>query len=140
MKSKFSSILQVKKRALELAEAKVVKSQNALLLAKAVAKDAKDELLAFTLPTKGDSSQLSMAMASMAFGQKRLEMANEKVELLSKELAHFKHLYKQANLEFEKINYLHEQEIKAMLEANAKAEASRLDEFGTIGFARKMLL
>lgn len=140
MKSKFSQILRLKKRNLDLAEARVAKSKNLLFSAEAALAAAKDELLGLSLPTKGDSSQLAMALASINSGRAQIAVMSEKVELAKKELAHFEHLYKQANLEFEKINYLHEAEIKAALLAAQKTEAAALDEFGTMGFARKMSL
>lgn len=136
MKNKFKPILKLKKQALELAEARVAKAQNALALAEQDKDRALKALNELSLPSKGASTLLRQALASACAGRAELERARERASLASKELAHFKHLYKQASLEFEKVKYLYEEEAKASLKAIARQEALSLDEFGVLGFAR----
>lgn len=140
MKSKFSSILKVKKRSLDLARSRLLKSKNALNLAQENFDLARNSLVSINMPLKGDSKNIALSMMQSRSCRDELNRAKERLDIAQKELMHFEHLYKQANLEFERINYLHEQEVKMALKAIEKSQANLLDEFGVMAFARKALL
>lgn len=134
MNSKFSSILKVRKQAVDVAEARLAKARNNLRQAIELKNKARNAVCELSLPTSGNSADLLSKFNLVGLAREQLALAIEKVDIATKELSHFEHLYKRAYMEYEKINYLHEREVKNMLKLAEKAESVLLDEFGVLTF------
>lgn len=138
MKSKFSQVVSVKKQALDRAEAKVAQARLKVANCEASLNKAKVELEEFSLPKQGNISELNQILELLRI--KRGEILNlaEQLELAQKELLHFTHQYKNANLDYEKMKFLQDDEIKSKLKEIKRKEGLLLDEFATIKFAQNM--
>lgn len=129
---KFKQILSVKKQALQNAELALnkVKQKNNLL--KQELNDLKKALDDYPEPkTINEIYMANSAIFNNIDQQKHLE---EKISLSEKEIVHFTHLYKKAMIDYEKIKYLHEEEIKAKKEEEERKLALELDEIATMRF------
>lgn len=125
-------ILKIKKQALQNAELELNKAKkrqekiiNDIFLCDEEFKNvntAKD-LTQILLQNEALKNNLSIKQALL-----------EKLELSKKEIVHYEHLYKRANLEYEKIKILHEEELLKIKQEKEKKLALELDEIATIRF------
>ncbi|NDJ28080.1 hypothetical protein DMB95_07460 [Campylobacter sp. MIT 12-8780] len=128
MKSKYSSVLKVKKQGLDKAEqnlsqAKQRQAQNELAF-----QNASLECANFVLPQNGNTQMLKQSLEMLEIARNVKERAKEKLELSQKEVLHYQTLYKRASLDYEKIKYLQSEEFKAMQKRLKKEEEKFLDE------------
>ncbi|WP_169764544.1 flagellar export protein FliJ [Campylobacter mucosalis] len=136
MPSKFTPIVRVKKQALDKIEIKLIRAKNDLSKYNFELSIAKDEINRHQMPKSGDVSELRQSLEILKIMNASLKELKEKIELTQREVAHFTYQYKNANLEYEKVKYLEEEEIKLDLKKKKRAEELMLDEFATIKFAQ----
>lgn len=135
-KSIYENILKVKKQALENARLKLLLSQNNKLKVEEELKQKEEELLtllSFKPTNTADLYMLSSGTQDLLSVKRVLE---EKVKLFEKEIVHFKHLYKLANIDYEKIKHLYEEDLKEQKIALEKKQALELDEIATMLFKK----
>lgn len=131
MKTKFSPVLKVKKQNLDKIEANLAKVRaNAATLELNLAQ-IQGEILAREFPSNGTASDIQIALSQydLLAGEKR--RICEEIELNKKAILHFETQYKAAYIEFEKIKYLHDEEIKEFFKRAKVNEAKTLDEIAT---------
>lgn len=133
--TKFSQILKVKKQALEKIEIDLTKSRNKLAMLKNNLSDLLFQISSHEFPKKGNSVELRTNLAILQAYKNEKDVLNEKINLTNKDIIHFEHLYKKAYLEYEKIKYLEEEEIKKSIAKAKKQEQIMLDELATQRFA-----
>ncbi|MGH1600528.1 flagellar FliJ family protein [Campylobacter majalis] len=136
MKSKFSQVVKVKKQALDLAEARVAKARNNVVICEQNHEKAKAVLAKFILPQSGTTSELNESLKLVSLMRNEIKALNEKLEISKRELMHFSHQYKNANLEYEKMKYLEQEDIKKILKQIKHKESIELDEFAVIKFSQ----
>lgn len=136
MKSKFSQVVKVKKQALDLAEARVAKARNNVVICEQNHEKAKAVLAKFILPQSGTTSELNESLKLVSLMRNEIRALNEKLEISKRELMHFSHQYKNANLEYEKMKYLEQEDIKKILKQIKHKESIELDEFAVIKFSQ----
>lgn len=133
-KTKFSQILKVKKQALEKIEIDLTKSRNKLAMLKNNLSVLLLQISSHEFPKKGTNVELRANLAILQAYKNEKDALNEKINLTDKEILHFEHLYKKAYLEYEKIKYLEEEEIKKSIAKAKKQEQIMLDELATQRF------
>lgn len=133
--TKFSQILKVKKRALEKIEIDLTKSRNKLSMLKNELNELLLSISSHQFPKKGTTIELNANLAILNAYKNEKNDLNEKISLTGKEIMHFEHLYKKAYLDYEKIKYLEEEEIKKTIIKGKKQEQLMLDEIATQRFA-----
>ncbi|MDL0088830.1 flagellar export protein FliJ [Campylobacter gastrosuis] len=138
MKSKFSQVVNVKKQALDRAEAKVAQARLNVANYEAKLNQARANLDSFALPKQGNISELNQNLELLKIMRSEVLSLNERLEIAKKELLHFTHQYKNANLDYEKMKFLKDEEIKQKLKEIKRKEELLLDEFATIKFAQNM--
>lgn len=125
-------ILKIKKQALQNAELELNRAKkrqekiiNDIFLCDEEFKNVNTakELTQILLQNEALKNNLSIKQALL-----------EKLELSKKEIVHYEHLYKKANLEYEKIKILHEEELLKIKQEKEKKLALELDEIATIRF------
>lgn len=133
--TKFSQILKVKKQALEKIEIDLTKRRNKLSVLKNEINDLIKQISDHEFPKKGNSIELNSNLAILNTYKNQKQNLSEKINLTNKEIMHFEHLYKKAYLDYEKIKYLEEEEIKKFILKAKKQEQIMLDEIATQRFA-----
>ncbi|MCX2683561.1 flagellar export protein FliJ [Campylobacter sp. MIT 21-1685] len=138
MKSKYDSVVQVRKRQLDSAEKKLHqalarKSENEMLY-----KLSQEEYRDLnTLPHTGSITELKSSLAMMNVGREALARAKEKVDLSKQEIKHYEFLYQKAHLEYEKMKVLELAELKEQQKALEKLEQKFLDEVALSRFFKE---
>ena len=137
MKSKFSSVVRVKKQMMDKIEVRLVAARLNVRRVEASLKAVRDKLDEFDLPKSGNTNDLKGNLELLKIMRDELASYKEQLELAKKEVAHFEHQYKNANLEYEKMKYLEKEDFKREIKRIERAESLALDEFAVIKFATK---
>lgn len=135
MISKFTSIVKVKKQNLDKIEARLAKSRAEALMIERFIDETNEQINAFEMPKSGDFSQFKGSLELLNLARKEKEILIQRLELVKKSIMHFEHQYKNANLEYEKMKYLENEDYKAQIKRIKKLEQNALDEFATIRHA-----
>ncbi len=128
MKSKYSSVLKIKKQDLDRAESNLSKARARLRENELEFELALRQYEELRLPNSGSASLLRQGLEIVSRARAFKEAKKEKLELSHKELAHYEMLYKKANLEYEKIRYLQNEELKKLTQMLKKEEERFMDE------------
>ncbi|CUU68367.1 hypothetical protein FFA43_07220 [Campylobacter hyointestinalis subsp. hyointestinalis] len=128
MNTKFSQVIKLKKQNLDkieicLAKCRTLRSQLEDLLKKATL-----ELGSYKFPKGGNFIVMKSSLEEQRLLREHKDDLMEKLNLNQKEIMHYELQYKKAYMEFEKIRYLEQEEIKKILEKAKKDEAIMLDE------------
>lgn len=131
MTTKFTPVLKVKQRNLDKIEANLAKARARSEALKLEMAEVNKLILEKKFPKSGSASDIQIAIAehNLLINEKR--QVAEDLELNAKTISHFETQYKAAYIEFEKIKYLHDEEIKKYLKRLKTAEAKMLDEIAT---------
>ncbi|MCR1811488.1 MAG: hypothetical protein EOM49_04845 [Epsilonproteobacteria bacterium] len=138
MKSQFSKIAKIRKQKRDAIERELIKSQNKERLITHKIASIYEDIAAMTLPKEGTVSLLVM------IGEQKTVMGREKKryeqELIvtQRQTKQLQVDYQKAHIEYEKIKYLEEQELQAMIEKMKKQEQLYLDEVSTLLFAGEL--
>lgn len=137
MKSKFSKIAKIRKQKRETIERELLKSQNKEKMLNYKIASLYEEIISIRIPQNGAVSLLSLV--------------GEQKKILNRDKKHYEHElslatamtqklqgeYQKAHIEYEKIKYLEEQELQAMIDKMKQQEQLYLDEISTMLFANK---
>lgn len=128
MKTKYSSVLKVKKQALDKAESTLSKARNRQRQSELELELALKQYEEIKLPSSGSVQNLRQSLEFLDVARVFKEEKKQRVELSKKEVAHYQMLYKKANLEYEKIKYLESEELKELQKKLKKEEEKFIDE------------
>ncbi len=137
MKTRFSSLVAIKKDAMQKRERELQQAlQNHERAKEALHKSLK-ELQNIEQPNSGSISQL-LANRTLLSRQRAIIQHNEEwLEFTKNEVQKVKETLKEAMIEYEKFKYLELQEIEKVLKAQKQAEVKRLDEIALMTFGKK---
>lgn len=134
MKTRFSSLVNVKKNAMQKSERAVEQANAALKKARQALEESLLQLQEIQLPQHGQISQF-LANRTLVERQRALIRHNEEwVSFCEKELDEAKKRLKADMIEFEKFKYLEFQEIEKLLKEIKVKEAKDLDEVALMTF------
>ena len=136
MKSKFTQIVNIKKRNLDKIELNLAKKRNEAAIIEGFVAQAANDITAYEMPSGGNFNEMRASLEILKAMRREKELLLERLSLTKKEIVHLEHRYKNANLEFEKMKYLQTQDFNVQMENIKKAEAAAMDEFATMKFAR----
>lgn len=123
MKSKYNSVVKVRKQQLDKAESNLNQAkQRQLKHEKAYELSRQERESLGVLPKSGSIAELRSNLSMAQVGREALARAKEKVELSKKEMNHYQFLYQKAHLDYEKMKVLEAEEIKQKQKELAKAE------------------
>ena len=137
MKSKFTQIVNIKKRNLDKIELNLARTRNEAAMIEGFVAQAAEQISKFEMPSSGSTIDLRGSLELLGAMRREKNLLTERLELTKKSIAHLERQYKAANLEYEKIKYLQTQDFSAQIEKTKKAEAAALDEFATMNFTRQ---
>ena len=129
---KFKQILSVKKQALQTAELDLNKAKMRKASVEKELELTKQELSNYPEPKTINEIQIINNIIYLNY--EKQEQLKEKISLCEKEITHYTHLYKKASLDYEKIKYLHEEEMENLKKELEKKQALELDEIATMRF------
>lgn len=137
MKTKYSSLVSVKKnimqksqRAVQLANSSVQNAQSALY-------KSHEDLYLIQTPSQGKIADF-LSIRTLFESQRLLIKQNEDwLRFAQQELESANKALKVSMIEYEKFKYLELQEVQSLLKAEKLKEAKRLDEIALIGHTRK---
>lgn len=137
MKTKFDDIVKIRKRKVDQLQDHLAKIEFSIKSATAELDALVQDFYSEELPSNGTISELlQLQEIKRAY---KVEIENKKANLSN--LIHSKsivfNMLKEANMEYEKIKYLHETEIKKYLIARQQKESKDLDEIAVMLFNSK---
>lgn len=138
MKSKYNSVVKVKKQQLDKAESNLNQAKQRQLENERLLELSRKECENLSvLPQSGSISELRTNLLMRQVGREAISRAKEKVELSKKEMMHYQFLYKKAHLDYEKMKVLEAEEIKQKKKELAKIEEKFLNEIAISRFFKK---
>lgn len=138
MKSQFSKIAKVRKQKRDSIERDLMKSQNKEKMLRHKIVTLYEEIGALLTPKEGTVSMLSMIAEQKRILNRDKKRIEEELILVQKNTMILQNAYQKAHIEYEKIHYLEEQELQAIITKLKKEEQLALDEISTQLFANQM--
>ena len=138
MKSQFSKIAKVRKQKRDSIERDLMKSQNKEKMLRHKITVLNDEIGGLQTPREGTVSMLSLIAEQKRILNRDKKRLEEELILVEKNTALLQSAYQKAHVEYEKIYYLEEQELQAIIAKLKKEEQLALDEISTQLFANQM--
>lgn len=132
---KFASILKVKKQNLDLCEVELLKRRNKLSALNDDLNEISKQISAHIFPKNGSTIEIRANLAILALYQNEKSNLIEKINLTKTEISHYENLYKNAYIDYEKINFLNDEEIKKNLAKIKRKEQVELDEISMQRFS-----
>lgn len=137
MQSKFSPIAKVRKQQMDLVENNLAKERNekSLLNKKIVSllSDIEDS----KIPQSGNVSLISIFNAQLSILRREKDSLENDLRIKQEHIETLLAEYKRANLEFEKIKYLEEQDFEVHLSNVKKQEQRDMDEISNMLFSNE---
>jgi len=121
MKTKFSSLLRVKKLESEKLQNQIIKLQNKKKSLEDELGTLKDELKNIIPPKNGTIIVLNKTFLQSSMQQENIELKKQNILFLEEQIKLTEQKYKEAMLEYEKIKHLHEIEVKKKIDEIKKA-------------------
>ena len=137
MKSKFTQIVNIKKRNLDKIELNLARTRNEAAMIEGFIAQAAEQISKFEMHSSGSAINLRGSPELLGAMRREKNLLTERLELTKKSITHLERQYKAANLEYEKMKYLQTQDFSAQIEKIKKAEAAALDEFAMMNFTRQ---
>jgi flagellar biosynthesis chaperone FliJ len=138
MKTRFSSLVTVKKNRMQKSERALQNANKNLHNAKAALQDSLAELQNIPLVQSGEISKF-LATRTLLDSQRALIKHNEEwLAYTEKELLAAKEQLKKELVEYEKFNYLELQEVERIMQEQKRKEAKDLDEIALMTYTKKI--
>jgi len=138
MKTRYSSLVSVKKNIMQKSEQVLQKANLNLNNAKAALKQSLQSLQEITAPKSGQISEF-LANRTLLDSQRSMIKHNEEwVAYVKREILEIKEQLKYDMIEYEKFKYLEVQEIQKILKEEKIKEAKDLDEVALMTHTRKV--
>ena len=138
MKSQFSKIAKIRKQKREVIERDLLKSKNKEKMLSHKIASFYEQIHAITLPKEGTVSMLSLIAEQKKILGRDKKSCEQELLSVQNETRMLQEAYQKAHIEYEKIHYLEEQELQAMIAKLKRQEQLDLDEVSTQLFANQM--
>lgn len=139
MKTKFSQLVKVKKRKVDDIENELLDIQNqkrrVIFLIEGISK----EISEIIIPKSGSFSKMNIVHMHLKNFSNQKSSYEEKIIRLNQQIEGIKELYKEANIEFEKVKYLEDLEIKKQLHELKIKENKDMDEIANLLFTKQKM-
>ncbi len=139
MKTKFLQLLKVKEQKVKDIELELYHVQNLKAEVLQNIDEIADDILELKFPKSGSFAKMNILFTNKKFLQKQKKIKEEEIILLDEKILEFQRLYKIANIEFEKIKYLHDMEVKKIIQNIKEQEQKDMDEVANILFTNKKM-
>ncbi len=136
MKTRFTQLLKVKKQKLQEVENQLLDVREKKSRIKREIAKLDQQIKDLEIPKGGDFSLLQLQRNSFEMLLQKEQELKERLEVRKRQIIELKKLYKESNIEYEKVLYLHEDEIKRELEEIKVKESKQMDEIANILFQK----
>lgn len=134
MKTRFTSLVKIKKDAMEKCERDFQRREQELYLANTALLEASDALNATTMPASGVITQLLQSRALLDAQRTVVTQQQHKVARARAALESARSALKLAMVEYEKFKFLEAEQIKELLQKQKRAAQRELDEIAVQNF------
>lgn len=138
MKSKFDGIVKVKKQELDHAEMVLIKAKERVRRIEEMIEVVFKDILSLQMPTNGTYKQMQERRQTLEMIRRHKELLDFELLDTKQKVAKCQETYEIANREFEKMNYLKDEEIAQKIKAMQKQEQKDMDEIALQLFAGRM--
>ena len=135
MKSQFSKIAKIRKQKRDAIERELMKSQNKERLLTHKIASLYDDIAAVQMPKEGLVTLLLMVNEQKSILNREKKRCEQELFVVQRNTKKLQGEYQKAHVEYEKIKYLEEQELQAMMDKLKREEQLYLDEISTMLFA-----
>lgn len=135
MKSQFSKIAKIRKQKRDAIERELMKSQNKERLLTHKIASLYDDIAAVQMPKEGLVTLLLMVNEQKSILNREKKRYEQELFVVKRNTKRLQGEYQKAHVEYEKIKYLEEQELQAMMDKLKREEQLYLDEISTMLFA-----
>ena len=137
MKTRFSSLVKLKKDAMQKSEQELQRMNNDLKSAKLALEDSYTQLSTIQQPTNGSMGELLASRMILDTQRHNIAHNKEWINFAQKQSNYAKKVLKKNMIEYEKFKYLELEEIKKALKAQKIQESKELDEIALLTHSRK---
>lgn len=137
MISKFSSIAKVRKQQMDLVENNLARIRNESNILKKKIAALLNDIHDLTIPQSGNVSLLTIFKEQLMILRREKDSLENDLRLKKAHILKLQTDYKKANLEFEKIKYLEEQDFEAYVAKIKKKEQLDMDEISNMLFSNE---
>lgn len=137
MDSKFSQVLKIKKQKLDDIEIRLFNARASKTSLEGELAQKKQELGKEEFPKSGNFALLQSVLAVHEAMLGEISRLKEQILMAQNQINQLETLHKEAFKDHEKIKYLHENEVKLMLDKIKKKTAAELDEISVMGYFRR---
>lgn len=138
MKSQFSKIAKIRKQKRDAIERELMKSQNKERMLNHKITTLYEEIAAVQMPKEGLVSALLMVGEQKSILNREKKRCEQELFVVQRTTKQLQSEYQRAHVEYEKIKYLEEQELQAMMDKIKREEQLYLDEISTMLFAGQL--
>ena len=139
MKTKFSQLVKVKKRRVDEIENELLDIQNQRRSILIKIEDILKEISLIKTPKSGSFSQINISHMHLKNFSTQKRTYEEEIIRVDRQIIGLKELYKEANIEFEKVKYLEDLEIKKQLQLLKIKENKDMDEIANLLFTKQRM-
>ncbi|GAX86846.1 conserved hypothetical protein [Lebetimonas natsushimae] len=132
MKTKFSTVVKVKKQEVDKIEKDIQKINFSILELNKKIEELQNILFSLTLPQNGNFSLFSQVKTQQNMLRNEIEKFKNQILFLENRKNELMNELKKANIEYEKMKYLETQEIKKMLKKAKLKESRDMDEIAIL--------
>ena len=135
MKSQFSKIAKIRKQKRDTIEKELMKSQNKERMLTHKITTLYEDIASVQMPKEGLVTTLLMVNEQKSILSREKKMCEQELYVVQRATKKLQMEYQKAHVEYEKIKYLEEQELKTMMDKMKREEQLYLDEISTMLFA-----
>ena len=139
MRSKFTSIVKVRKQQMDKIETLLIKARLKKSELKKQLAFTRQDIENTTVPTSGTISKMTIFREKLDILRAEKQRLDEDLLAQKAEVKQLQEQYKKAHMEYEKIKYLQEQEYEEWMQKIKKQEQRDLDEVSNMLFVNKDL-
>jgi len=132
MKTKFDDLVKLRKNEIEKIERNIQKINSSIKMLKEKEASLKKELLSFSLPKSGTFSEINQLKQMQYLLKDEIENINSQIDILNSRKKDLLEELKKANIEYEKMKYLQNKEIKKKIKELQLKEAREMDEIAIL--------
>ncbi len=139
MQTKFFQLLKVKMRRIDEIEGEILDAQNKKRETELKIKEIEVEVQELKVPKSGKFSQISISSFFLTNLSNQKSFLKQELSSLKLRIEGLNTLYKEANIEYEKVKYLDDLEKQRYIKELKIKENKDMDEVGNLLFAKKNL-
>jgi flagellar export protein FliJ len=132
MKTKFDAIVKVKAQEVENIKQNIQKINKAINDLIKKQNELKNSLLSFSLPKEGNFSKIIQAKEMQTLIKNEIDLLQNQINTLENRKKELLEELKKAEIEYEKMKYLQNEEIKKKLKEISLKEARDMDEIAIL--------